>query len=477
MPILITFFGFLLRLAALNDPVTYDEAYTYVAFVSRSWWGVLSDYSLPNNHIFHTLLVKISVSLLGNQPWSLRLPALLAGTAALPLIYLLGKRIYSSTTGLAAAMLAAVCPALIRYDSAARGYSLVALFTLLAWLAAADWLETSRRRAWLGLAVAVTLGMFTIPTMLLPAGGIFLWALLTLAAHKAWRRIPALVGAGLLSVAFTLTLYSPVLRVSGWRKLFANNFVLPVEPGLYFSRVLWERLTQTWEIWTMQTPPALGWILLAGVILSLALHRQIARQQISLLAALFGWLFFYVIIRRPDAYDRFWAFLLPLSLLWAAAGYVETAQRLGAGQWFPWRVRPQTVPRLQRNFLAALTLSVLVYTSAGSLLTFPQRWNKLGNVEYLAGELARDLRPGDLVLAGYPNDAPLWYYLSRLGVPEAAWRARETFSRAYVLVTTSFEPDPAKVIRANHLDPALFAFPSEFLGESGQVQVYLFSPR
>ena len=56
--------GLILRVGSLNDPISYDEAYNAVEFASRSWWAAISDYSLPNNHIFHTLLVRASSLLL-----------------------------------------------------------------------------------------------------------------------------------------------------------------------------------------------------------------------------------------------------------------------------------------------------------------------------------------------------------------------------------------------------------------------------
>ncbi|HEX2619046.1 MAG TPA: glycosyltransferase family 39 protein, partial [Phototrophicaceae bacterium] len=123
--------GVILRVAGMNDPVSYDEAYTYVGFASRSLWAIISDYSLPNNHIFHSLLVHFSVMIWGNHPWSLRLPALLAGLLTILAAYGFGKAAYSEESGLTAAAIVAYFPELVRFSTEARGYSLVGLFTLL----------------------------------------------------------------------------------------------------------------------------------------------------------------------------------------------------------------------------------------------------------------------------------------------------------------------------------------------------------
>ena len=79
--------GLILRLGSLFEPVTYDEAYTYVAFASRSLWAIVSDYSLPNNHILHSILVHLSTQIVGNHPWAIRIPALVAGLGIIWMVY------------------------------------------------------------------------------------------------------------------------------------------------------------------------------------------------------------------------------------------------------------------------------------------------------------------------------------------------------------------------------------------------------
>ena len=66
------------RLALMESPMLHDEAYTVVTYAD-SFFHALTDYSMPNNHVFHTLLVNLSVRAFGLAPWSARLPAFLAG--------------------------------------------------------------------------------------------------------------------------------------------------------------------------------------------------------------------------------------------------------------------------------------------------------------------------------------------------------------------------------------------------------------
>lgn len=478
LPVLLLFLcGALLRLMALNDPVTYDEAYTFVAFAGQTVWGILSDYSLPNNHIFHTLLVKLSLLLLGNDPWALRLPAFLAGVGGLILLYRLGRRFYDSSAALMALAWAAACPALIRYDSDARGYSLVAFFTLLAWLCADSWLGSASGRAAAGLTLSLVLGAFTLPTMLLPAGGIGLWLALELVSRRQTNRLPALFGLGLLTALLSLSLYLPALSVSGWRKLLANGFVQPVEAQAYFSGVLTQRLAETWQMWTMQVPAWLAWLIAVGVPLSL-LPDVNRRHRWPLLLPMALWLALYVGLRRPQAYDRFWAFLLPLLLLWSAAGWTRAARWLETVFRFSGpRAERAVVPLRVETLLAVFIFGMTVLFSAAALSSFSSRWNKMGNPEAVALALQETLRPGDLVLAAYPVDAPLWYYLARLGHDETAWKA-DTFDRAFLIILQEQGQTLPGLLRSAGRDPARFDLENAvFQGRIGQLYTYLCFPK
>lgn len=457
---LILLSGATLRVAALNDLVTYDEAYTYTSFATQSWWGAISDYSLPNNHLLHTLLVKLSTSLLGNHPYTMRLPAFLAGIFVIYLTYQLGKHFYQNETALAAAALVAWLPAMVRYDTDARGYSLVNLFTLLAWLAAARALQTNQLRYWLLLSLALTLGMFTIPTMTLPAGGIYLWTLAEALLRKENRRsfYWGLFGSGALGVLLTILLYTPVLVISGWRKLLANNFVQPVPAAAYFPGILSERLQGTWQMWNLDLPLIVGLILSLGILLSLILHRRIASTRLHLAVPMGVWLAFYILLRRPDAYDRFWAFLLAPLLLWASAGLL-------------------CLPHYRKG-LTGVALIALLLAVGQTIPTIATRWQKLNNTEMIADYLQEGLRPGDMLLVGYPNNAPLWYYLTARGVDPQYWQARPDFKNAVLVVSLNFEPSPEKLIRSYKLDPALFDLEKiKNWGQIGQIRVYSCPPK
>jgi len=459
--------GGILRITSLNLPVSYDEAYTYIAFVRQDVWGILSDYSLPNNHILNSLLIKLSTNLLGNHPWSVRIPALMAGLAAILVVYALGKRLFNHETALTASALVAWLPAIIRYDTAARGYSLVSVFTLLAWLMGWLALQKNDWRYWLGISMSVALGAFAIPTMALPAGGLYLWVLgeALLRGEKRTvvylRWLASTFFAGLL----TLGLYVPVLLVSGWRKLLANGFVEPVEREIYFSKVLWRQLGATWDLWNLDMPLALAVLIILGMILSLVFSRRIAATRLHLAVPMLIWIALYLILRRPNAFDRFWSFILAPAMLWASVGWLSVVYSLKLGRFY------------SHQIVAVLSVFVLGWVTLLSLPNIQQNWNKLSNVEAMAIELKKGLQSDDMVLVGYPNDASSWYYLERLGVDDKVWNVRPNFGRAFVVVSAYYEQTPERVIRDNKLDPALFDLTGATkLGRIGFLEAYLIMP-
>ena len=211
----ITLLGAGIRLRFLDHPMRYDESYNYLHYASKSPGYIVTHYA-PNNHILHTLMVYGSTRVFGTGPAALRVPAFLAGVALIPVTAWLGWMV-SRRRDVALAAALAVCgsSALIEYSTNARGYSLLALFTVLCvGLTIGLCEEPTRRRRWLLVGGAAALGAYTVPVMVLPYAGIAL-VLLVVAiragrtARVGWLTMTATVGA------LTALLYLPVMMVSG----------------------------------------------------------------------------------------------------------------------------------------------------------------------------------------------------------------------------------------------------------------------
>ena len=157
----------------------HDETYTFIAFASRGLRVVVTDYHLPNNHVFHTIWVNIFYQLFGDSPAVIRLPALIAGVLIIPATFLVSKIFYDWKIGLIAASIISALPVLVDYSTTARGYTIITLFALLL-IALAAYVKDHRNiTAWLLLALISSLGLYTNPTMIYPIGMTLTWLLLS----------------------------------------------------------------------------------------------------------------------------------------------------------------------------------------------------------------------------------------------------------------------------------------------------------
>jgi hypothetical protein len=137
---------------------------------------------------------------LGSGADLIRLPSLLAGLAAIPLAFLLARRLFGLSAGLVAAMVMAVNPFMVYYSTEGRPYMLAIALLLgstLAMLIAAD---RGSVRWWALYAALVSLAMYAHYTAAFVLGAQLLWLL--------WARPEARV-AGLLATAAAAVLYLP----------------------------------------------------------------------------------------------------------------------------------------------------------------------------------------------------------------------------------------------------------------------------
>ncbi len=87
--------GIFVRAYFLSQPMRYDESYTFLHFINKDIMSVFY-YPLPNNHVLHSILTKISTYIWGANPISIRLVAFLAGTLSIILIYRLSRALGQS---------------------------------------------------------------------------------------------------------------------------------------------------------------------------------------------------------------------------------------------------------------------------------------------------------------------------------------------------------------------------------------------
>lgn len=452
--------GVFARLVYLSRPMGHDESYTVMAFANTPLLNVLSDYHLPNNHIFHSLLVHASISLFGMAPWAVRLPALLAGLLTIPTGYLFTRRVYGQSAALPAAAALALFPALFDYATNARGYTLIALFTMLGLNLALYLKNHDNRLAWGLLVLVMALGFWTIPLMLYPAGLIWLWllgsSLLKDGSLRPGRMLRQLILAGLALVLLTGALYLPVVLRSGPGYVFNNPFIAPLT-WAEFRETFPVRMGEIWAGWSAGLPGWLVGLIVVGVGLSILLHWKIASHRLPIQLTAAAWLAAEMLIARPNPYTRYFIFMLPLFLVWAAAGWVSPLQHLPPLRW-RWP--------LSRLVSSALTLFLIIGGLARLQPDLGNMRPQPGEVEQMALYIVQHVQPGDVVIATSPNDTSLWYYMALHHLPVSAYfhsAENQPIRRAFVMVTLSDNQTLTSVLEEAHAPASLDPTQAEWL--------------
>jgi hypothetical protein len=192
---------------AHTQSITYDEAFSYLSFISTPFREMLSWFD-ANNHVLNTLLAKLTTAVFGVSEFTLRLPSLGGGALFLFACQRFLFRLFAQSWLAFLTYCAAILnPMVLDYLSAARGYSLALGFQFCAlWLLASD---SKPARNWfigvsLGLSVASNL-TFIIPNLLIVA----VWLALN-HRKEAGSFIRAVKIAGALALTATVFLAQPL---------------------------------------------------------------------------------------------------------------------------------------------------------------------------------------------------------------------------------------------------------------------------
>ncbi len=415
---LVTLAALGLRLAFVNQPMRYDEALTFTEFASRPLYYGLAYYPDPNNHLFNTLLVHVAFGVLGNQPWVLRLPALLAGVLLVPATYALARLMYPprQATAVLAAVLVGASSYLVEYSTNSRGYTLQALCFVVMLALAQVAVRRQSGSALLLAGVIGALGMYALPTMVY---GVAVAAAWCVSGARSVRVLPALAVAGTVLALLALLLYLPVILISGPESLVGNRFVVSLG-----ATELWQQLpsslARTWSFWNRDLPALLAVVLFAGFLVSVAVDVREGRVSIGLLAP--AVCVVLVLVQRVAPFERVWLFLLPVYFVVASDGVVR-ACALGALAWRRWMDRRAGAARRVRGdgigVVAAGALMVVLAVAVvrgGSILASPET-GAFPDAEGVAHSLRGELRPGDAVVTQLPASLPeLQYYFPRAGL-------------------------------------------------------------
>jgi uncharacterized membrane protein len=404
---LIVVIGVGLRAAFLNRYIRSDEATIYHRYVSHPIAEIVTTYDQPGNHVLHSALTRLATLAFGSNPLALRLPAFIAGILILPATFVWAKQEYGWTAGLLAAGLAASSSFLVDYSTRARGYSMVALFFVLALILAGRLTRKWDIRMALALACVNALALYTIPVAVYSVSMVLAWLAIGIASNRRHIDMPRVLRGGALMLGvmalLTAVLYLPIVLNNGLSAIIANRYVVPAaDADLAQFGPLYANLM--WQAWISDVPPVLIGIMLAGFAASVIFHRRIATSAIPIaLAAAIP--LAMIALQRVVPPPRTALFLTPVYLSGVAG-----AGASGLG-WLSARMRRGPMPGLIRGLavFAAASLGWMVY--AQESITQWDLYSTERAAPDVAAHLAGVVQPGDGITGSAFTAQMVSYYL------------------------------------------------------------------
>lgn len=406
----------------------YDEAFTVWRYARSEPAELISDYTLPNNHVFHTLLVHLGIEIGGIHPDVVRMPAFAAGVLMVPTGFLAVGRIAGRSAGLFIAGMIAGSSLLVDYSANARGYTMAAGLALFALGLVAELRSQPggrwSSRAILGLTGIVgALGLWTVPVFAYPWAVLLIW----LSAPDAWRSFPrrildvSLVGA--ISFVGALLLYAPIIADRGVDALVQNRFIASTSLAAFLEMTPLF-LQEVGRLWTHNVPGILVVLVVGAFVYSLWSPLNSALRYLGWSIVL-GTLLVHLAVHAPTP-PRVWIVLLPLVLAVSSSGLGLLYDRLSSSD--SWH-------RSVAAMLAigvSLTMVFNVLRAEGSL---SGEDDGLVDAESIVLELSPRISKTSYVAAVGESTAPLRYYFELHDLPRGALRRPDRLPDEFFVVT------------------------------------------
>jgi len=397
-----------LRLHNLAADSLWRDETTSLAQSSGSLFHIITATAQDNYPPLHNFILALTVKLLGDGPWALRLPSAILGIVSVAALYWVGAMIGGRVAGLIAAFLLAVAPFAIYYSQEARPYAVLMCAAVLFAGAALSFL----RKASTGWAVAVFLS--GVALLYSHPYGALLW--LAVAATALAVIIARPQPGGATALRWLLLQLVIVVAFAPWLVVLLQRAAALEQSGFWISY-------PSVPFVSIQLENVAGGTL-AGVLLVAAATVAFVRPAIAvehsplvkpgnvplrlgatpLMLLVLAWLVLPVIaataislVGTPILYDRYLIGCLPALLLLAGVGLSRFVTRFSTG-------------------LAATAVAVAIAILGVAFGTPSPRENWRG----LSAYIAANLHPGDCVL-----------FVDRDGAQAVEYYLRKPFCELY----------------------------------------------
>lgn len=323
--ILLGAFG--LRLWHLQSGLWLDEIATLLDYVRPPLATVLTTYESANQHPLYSPLARLSIAVLGESAFALRLPAALLGVAGVWAFAQLARAMLGSRIALEAAAILAVAYPHVYFSQNARGYTGLLFLSTIGTLLFLRSVREPRAGRLAGYVVAMTLAnWFHLSGVAVTAGHAL--ALLGAIALSAPRAGALRTVVGRLALAWGAIAYLTV------------HFYAPVIPGIQAHFAMASREGLGWELGgdllqvTLRDagiprgPAGVLLLVIGAAIGGAGIVAMLRAAPLAAAALLLPHAVFFLVVATMHlgTYPRFYLLALPVAVL----AFVAGAERLAA---------------------------------------------------------------------------------------------------------------------------------------------------
>lgn len=436
--------GAVLKGLLLSRPVSIAEANAYVDFATKSVGTIISDYSFPSNHIFQTLLMKLSTTLFGVGVVQIRLPDYIAGVLALPIFYVFVRAMFNRHIAILALVIVACSGPLISVGAMAVGFGVCWFFFTLSLLLGRYFIKSNDMKSVMFIALANALGLWTIPAYAYAALAIFIWLLIALImayTNSLRERLIRLVFAFIVFLLVALVLYAPILNDQGFDQLTNHHS----HPRLDWNVFDLRHTDMSFNLWALGVDATSGWITAFGLI-GLVYAAFVSSKLRALLFSLFiAGATLGLLMRRMEP-PGVWCYTFYIFHLSSAISVFYLLKFLQEKVFPNWGKRSRTL-------VASLILAVLFGWTGLSYAW--SRTSGAPEAEVVVAMIGERLRPGDKFYVQHPWDAPIEFLLLAQGSDTSVLDGPvATGGKVMVAVSKRPEQTVEAVLRSHGQDPA-----------------------
>ncbi len=405
----ITLLAFILRLVNLNLDLWLDEITPIMRYRHFSALQVVGSYLSSNNHLFNTLLLKITIAVFGEKEWSIRLPAVIFGTATIPAIYWVARIVMTRLVSLSIALLLAVSYHHIFFSQNAKGYSAYLFFSLLSSGLLVKGLQMDLVRIWIFYIITMFFNFASLLNSVFVfishifTSGVFL---LILSQRGAFPMLllRRLTGVFLVTGLLGFQLYSLILP-----QAYEVIHMVYTNLATGYRMFSWELLKEIIRGISAGFGSGILFGVLPFLIVSIVGFVALFKRQWVLIMSLTMpgiFMALYLIVKSLTFSPRHFLIILPLVIISAVNGIFIVAKFVA-----------KPLRKNEKIFTARVGIALLLIVCIISLASLKYYYSTpkqayRSSIKYLEAKR----KPGEIVIVIHIAEAGYRYYGERLGI-------------------------------------------------------------